>query len=89
MSRQILSLVAEVPVALLDSSAVQLGLKEDLFNQLQKVYGFREEEKDEEQQPAKKARRNLESLQEQLVSKTQQCLWILENRMDFPEPLRP
>ena len=81
LSRLILSEIAEVPVPLLDTSAVLVGLKQEVVDTLQQLHGPRIASGDDCTQPAKKAKRDKESLQEQMGAKTRQCLWILENRM--------
>ena len=81
LSRLILSEIAEVPVALLSPAAELLGLKQDLVSSLSLRHCPRSCEPTEDITPVKKARRCEHSRHEMIRTKTDQCLWMLENRL--------
>ena len=66
---------------MLGQDAVMQGLKSEVLSHLWQEHGPRDDDDAECQQVRKKARRDAESLSGMLKAKTQQCLWILSNRI--------
>lgn len=79
VSRLVLSEIAELPVPLMPEADMHLQIQRDLVNTLTELHC--EPEEDEDQRPAKKARRNMVDKQENMGDKTKQVLFMLENRM--------
>ena len=76
-----MSEIGEVPVARLGKEAVLQGLKSEVLSHLWQEHGPRDDDDAECHHVRKNARRDAESLSGMLKAKTQQCLWILSNRI--------
>ena len=81
LSRGIMSEIGEVPVPRPGKDDVLEGLKSEVLDHLWQEHGPRDDDDAECQQVRKKARRDAGSLSSMLKAKTQQCLWILSNRI--------
>ena len=82
VNRLILAEITELPVPLLTAEQMSLGVKTDLVASLEQLHCKPElEEPGDEGPPAKKFRRNSQSIAENMASKTKQALWVLQNNM--------
>ena len=83
VNRKVLAKVLDVPVNLIADEHIQKGLKSDLVENLQRLHCRHDLDDDSQTlgQPAKKLKRDRESLEGSLEAKTRQALWVLENKM--------
>ena len=82
VNRMILAEIAELPVPLLTDQEMISGMKRDLAGSLEQQHCKPDaEENIVGHQPAKKARRDQQSIDELMGVKTKQVLWTLQNRL--------
>ena len=81
VNRMILAEVSELPAPLLSQQEMSLGIKADLVATLERLHCKRDDEDDTSPRPAKRLRRDEQSIKDLMKSKTQQALFALENKL--------
>ena len=86
-SRKALAKVAEEPVELLQEDALHLNIQKDLIDSLEAQHLGPELAESSDERPCKKARKDKVSCAENLKAKTDECVWLLENRVSVMRAL--
>ena len=80
-NRLVLAEIADVPVQLYSDEELAIKVRQDLIASLEQQHCSPELEEPDESRPAKKFRRDAQSLEEHMKTKTEQVLFMLENRL--------